>query len=102
EGGPHPLAGLANGEIRQADDGERRQAALNVHLDVHRPRRDAVEGEGPRLGEHTTDARPARLAGDPRDVTNQPIAPACLATSMSLEWHSAAATRASAPVSLGR
>ena len=57
EGGPDALARLPHGGIRQADDGEGRQAWPHVGLDRHLHRFDAVHGicgctreHAPRLG----------------------------------------------------
>ncbi len=63
---PHPLARLAHRRIGQTDDGEGRQSAVDVDLDPHRPRRDAIEGECLRRCEHGDDAmeaNPTRGAG---------------------------------------
>jgi hypothetical protein len=62
---PHPLARLPDRRVGQADQGEGGQAAVDVDLDPHRPRGDAVERERPRRGEHGGDAlrsRPTRGA----------------------------------------
>ena len=39
----HPLARFRNRLVRQADDGEGRQARRDLHLDVDRARLDALE-----------------------------------------------------------
>ena len=39
----HPLAGFRDRLVRQADDGEGRQAGRDLHLDVDGPHLDALE-----------------------------------------------------------
>ena len=50
--GPHPLARLPHRRVRQPDERERGQAAVDVDLDVDRQRVDALEGHGPGAGKH--------------------------------------------------
>jgi hypothetical protein len=52
ERGPNPLPSLTDRGVREADDRECRQAAMDVDLDPDRAGRDPVEGEGLRRGEH--------------------------------------------------
>ena len=56
----HPLAGLPDGGVREPDEREGGQPAVDVDLDVDGERVDALEGEGSGSGEHRVDARAGR------------------------------------------
>ncbi len=52
----HPLAALAHGGVRQADDVHSGQAVLQIDLDVDRSGVDAPRGSGGGAGQHRLDS----------------------------------------------
>ena len=60
-GGSHPLSRLADGTIRQTDQGERRKAAAYVDLDGDLVAGHSLEVERGYAGEHGRHARPDRV-----------------------------------------
>ena len=61
--GAHPLAGLAHGLVREADDGEGGQPLPDVGLHPDPPSLDAVDREGHDPGEHQAHAPGAAPSG---------------------------------------